>query len=105
MTPAPSTRTRTVDATAAGVPVPVTFTERGAGRPVLLLHGGAGPQSVENFAARLAEEGPARVIVPVHPGFGGTPRPDQLASMRALAAVYGQLIADLDLAGVTVIGN
>ena len=105
MTPAPSTRTRTVDATAAGVPVPVTFTERGAGRPVLLLHGGAGPQSVENFAARLAEEGPARVIVPVHPGFGGTPRPDQLASMRALAAVYGQLIADLDLASVTVIGN
>jgi pimeloyl-ACP methyl ester carboxylesterase len=105
MTAAPATRTRTVDAAAVGVPVPVTFTERGAGRPFLLLHGGAGPQSVESFAALLAADGPARVIVPVHPGFGGTPRPDQLASMRSLAAVYGQLIDDLDLAGVTVIGN
>jgi pimeloyl-ACP methyl ester carboxylesterase len=103
MTLTPSTRTVTVDA--GGVPVPVTFTERGEGRPVLLLHGGAGPQSVEKFAALLAEAGPARVIVPVHPGFGGTPRPDQLASMSALAAVYGQLIDDLGLAGVTVVGN
>jgi pimeloyl-ACP methyl ester carboxylesterase len=106
MTPAPSTRTLTVTAAgAAGVAVPVTFTDRGTGRPFLLLHGGAGPQSVENLAARLAEAGPARVIVPVHPGFGGTPRPAQLASMTALASVYGQLIDDLELTGVTVIGN
>jgi pimeloyl-ACP methyl ester carboxylesterase len=103
MTPTPSTRTLTVDAD--GVPVPVTFTERGAGRPVLLLHGGAGPQSVEKFADLLAQAEPARVIVPVHPGFGGTPRPEPLASMTALAAVYGQLIDDLDLTGVTVVGN
>jgi pimeloyl-ACP methyl ester carboxylesterase len=105
MTPVPPARTLTVDAARAGVPVPVTFTDRGAGRPFLLLHGGAGPQSIENFAALLAEAGPARVIVPVHPGFGGTPRREQLASMGALAAVYGQLIDDLDLSGVTVIGN
>ena len=103
MTATSATRTRTVEAD--GVPVPVTFTERGAGRPFLLLHGGAGPQSVENFAALLAEAGLGRVIVPVHPGFGGTPRPGQLAGMPALAAVYGQLIDDLDLTGVTVIGN
>src|ERR1700733_9291443 len=103
MTPTPSARTVTVDA--GGVPVPVTFTERGAGRPFLLLHGGAGPQSVEKFADLLAEAEPARVIVPVHPGFGGTPRPEPLASMTALAAVYGQLIDDLDLTGVTVVGN
>ena len=103
MTSTVSTRTVTVDA--AGGPVPVTFTERGAGRPFLLLHGGAGPQSVEKFADLLAGADPARVIIPLHPGFGGTPRPEGLASIADLAAVYGQLLEDLDLAGVTVVGN
>jgi pimeloyl-ACP methyl ester carboxylesterase len=103
MTSAVSARTVTVDA-AAG-PAPVTFTERGAGRPFLLLHGGAGPLSVEKFADLLAGAEPARVIVPLHPGFGGSPRPEGLASIRDLGAVYGQLIEDLDLDGVTVVGN
>jgi pimeloyl-ACP methyl ester carboxylesterase len=85
--------------------VPVTVTEHGEGRPFLLLHGGAGPQSVDGFAALLAAKEPARVLVPTHPGFGGTPRPDGLDSMRALARVYTQLLDDLGLTGVTVIGN
>jgi pimeloyl-ACP methyl ester carboxylesterase len=85
--------------------VPVTVTEHGEGRPFLLLHGGAGPQSVDGFAALLAVKEPARVLVPTHPGFGGTPRPDGLDSMRALARMYTQLLDDLGLTGVTVIGN
>jgi pimeloyl-ACP methyl ester carboxylesterase len=59
--------------------VPVTYSDRGTGRTFLLLHGGAGPQSVTGFADRLAEAEPARVITPVHPGFAGTPRPDGLS--------------------------
>ena len=39
----------------------------------MLLHGGAGPQSVLAFADLLAAEGDARVLVPTHPGFSGTP--------------------------------
>ena len=89
--------------------VPVTVTELGAGRPVLLLHGGAGPQSVAGFADLLAAREPARVLVPTHPGFGGTPRPEGLAgdghSIRALARVYAGLLDELGLSGVTVIGN
>jgi pimeloyl-ACP methyl ester carboxylesterase len=85
-------------------PVKVDVTEYGAGRPFLLLHGGAGPQSVAGFGELLAATG-ARVIVPVHPGFGGTDRPQYLDSMRGLALTYIQLLDDLQLADVTVIGN
>jgi pimeloyl-ACP methyl ester carboxylesterase len=86
-------------------PVPVTVTEHGDGRPVLLLHGGAGPQSVTGFGDVLAKREPARVLVPTHPGFGGTPRPEGLDSMRSLARVYAGLLDELGLTGVTVIGN
>ena len=103
---ADSARTATYTVTVDGIgPVPVNVTERGEGRPYLLLHGGAGPQSVDGFAALLASSGPARVLTPLHPGFGGTPRPDALDSMSGLARLYVRLIADLGLTGVTVIGN
>ncbi len=84
--------------------VPVTVTELGTGQPVLLLHGGAGPFSVAAFAESLAAAN-ARVLAPVHPGFDGTPRPGQLATIKALAAVYLQLMEDLELTDVCVIGN
>ncbi len=96
--------TYTVQAARLG-PVRVDVTEYGEGRPFLLLHGGAGPQSVAGFAGLLAATG-SRVIVPVHPGFGGTARPEHLHSMRGLALTYTRLLDQLDLAAcVTVIGN
>ena len=85
--------------------VPTTVTVRGSGRPVLLLHGGAGPQSVAEFADLLAAACSARVFTPVHPGFGGTVRPDALDSISRLAALYSLLLDELDLTDVTVIGN
>jgi pimeloyl-ACP methyl ester carboxylesterase len=99
-----SSKTTTVSVTGLG-DVPVTFTELGSGQPVLLLHGGAGAFSVAGFADLLASSGPARVITPVHPGFDGTPRPEELASVASLAGVYGQLLRDLGLSDVCVIGN
>jgi pimeloyl-ACP methyl ester carboxylesterase len=86
-------------------PVEVTVTERGEGEPVLLLHGGGGPQTVAGFADLLAATRPVRVLTPVHPGFAGTPRPDALDSIGALARLYAGLLDALDLTGVTVIGN
>lgn len=85
--------------------VTLTVDDRGHGDPVLLLHGGAGPASVSGFAGLLAAHRDVRVLTPVHPGFDGTPRPDGLASIRALAGVYGRLLAHLGLTGVTVIGS
>jgi pimeloyl-ACP methyl ester carboxylesterase len=46
-----------------------------------------------------------RVLTPVNPGFGGTPRRERLDSVRKLAEVYRHLIDHLDLAGVTVVGS
>src|SRR3954451_1351088 len=84
--------------------VDLTLTDRGQGRTFLLLHGGAGPQSVTGFADLLAADG-VRVIAPVHPGFDGTPRPEGLASISGLAGLYVALLDGLDLTDVTVIGN
>jgi pimeloyl-ACP methyl ester carboxylesterase len=99
-----TTMTCSVPLTGIG-PAEVTVTSYGSGRPVLLLHGGAGPQSVTGFAELLATAHDARAVVPVHPGFGGTPRPDGLTSVGGLAGLYAALIARLGLDGVTVIGN
>ncbi|HVV12599.1 alpha/beta hydrolase [Amycolatopsis sp.] len=77
----------------------------GAGRPVLLLHGGGGPQTVATFGALLARQRPATVHIPVHPGFDGTPRPGWLSDVPALARVYAELLETLALQDVAVVGN
>jgi pimeloyl-ACP methyl ester carboxylesterase len=86
-------------------PVDVTVTESGEGHPILLLHGGGGPQTVAGFAELLASGEHAHVVTPTHPGWGGTKRPEALSDIRSLAALYGQLLDQLDLTDVTVVGN
>jgi pimeloyl-ACP methyl ester carboxylesterase len=86
-------------------PVDVTVQEQGDGRPFLLLHGGGGPDTVAGFGKLLAESKPARVITPVHPGFGATSRPEALHTVDGLAALYVALLDQLDLDDVTVLGN
>jgi pimeloyl-ACP methyl ester carboxylesterase len=85
--------------------VEVAVGERGEGRPFLLLHGGGGPLTVNGFADLLSTERRARVIIPTHPGFAGTPRPNSLITIGGLAALYAALLVELDVAGVTVVGN
>jgi pimeloyl-ACP methyl ester carboxylesterase len=98
------TSTHTVPVAGYGT-VEVSVTDKGEGRPFLLLHGGGGPLTVNGFTDLLAAQRPARVITPTHPGFGGTPRPDSLTSVQGLAALYIALLAELGLRDVTVIGN
>jgi pimeloyl-ACP methyl ester carboxylesterase len=86
----------------------VTITEHGDaaagnGTGVLVLHGGAGPRSVAGLAAALSEH--AYVVVPTHPGFDGTPRPESTDSVADLATAYLDVIDELGLTGVMVIGN
>jgi pimeloyl-ACP methyl ester carboxylesterase len=58
------------------------------------------PWGVGFAAARNAE-----VIVPVHPGFSGTPRPESLRTPRGLAELYVRMLDALGLEEVTVVGN
>jgi pimeloyl-ACP methyl ester carboxylesterase len=104
MTTTAVSTTRTLNVEGIGV-VELTVEDRGDGQPVLLLHGGAGPQSVAGFARLLAEKDRCRVLTPIHPGFGGTPRPDGLNNVSRLAALYGAFLDDLGLEDVTIIGN
>ena len=97
---------RTITVTTPSGDVPVAVTESGAGgRPVLLLHGGAGPDSVTGFGGALAGRFPFRVLSPVYPGFSGTARPGWLDSISTLAGVLGGLLEDLDLTDVIVAGS
>jgi pimeloyl-ACP methyl ester carboxylesterase len=73
------------------------------GAGALVLHGGAGPRSVAGFAAALAEH--TYVIVPTHPGFDGTPRPESTDTIGDLATAYLDLIEALGLDSAMVIGN
>ena len=96
--------TRTVTLPDAG-PVDVAVSEHGDGQPFLLVHGGGGPDTVTGFGELYAKTHDVRVIVPTHPGFGGTARPGALTSIPDLAALYVALIGQLGLEDVTVIGS
>ena len=79
--------TVTVDVDDVG-PVDISLDDAGDGKPFLLLHGGGGPDTMTAFGQRLAESHRVRVLVPTHPGFGATTRPEELDTIRRLAAVY-----------------
>lgn len=81
----------------------ITIDEQGGGRPVLLLHGGGGPQTVAPVAAELSSA--FEVIAPTHPGFALTTRPDWCDGIDDLALTYLELLAQRDLRDVLVIGS
>ncbi|MEU4116437.1 alpha/beta hydrolase [Kitasatospora sp. NPDC028055] len=98
------TRTRTLHVESDG-PVEITLQDRDRTRPFLLLHGGGGVATMAGFADLLAERTHSRVLLPTHPGFGGTPKADTLSHVPALARAYVALLDQLDLQDVTLVGN
>ncbi|WP_306320162.1 MULTISPECIES: alpha/beta fold hydrolase [unclassified Streptomyces] len=83
--------------------VTVPVAEFGTGTPVLLLHGAAGPDSVGDLARRLADR--HHVIVPTHPGWNDTPRPDWFTGIDSLVECYLDLLHEQGHKDVAVIGN
>jgi pimeloyl-ACP methyl ester carboxylesterase len=64
----------------------------GEGRALLYLHSGGGPR-LSRVLEGLCEG--RRVIVPVMPGFDGTPFNDEVRSMRALARLMGEFTDEI----------
>jgi pimeloyl-ACP methyl ester carboxylesterase len=76
--------------------------EQGSGPPLLFLNAGCGldfeAASLRPFDKR------AHVIAPSHPGFGGSERPNSLTTVDDIAYLYLDLLDQLDLRDVTLVG-
>jgi pimeloyl-ACP methyl ester carboxylesterase len=75
----------------------------GEGPPLLFLHGGDYFAQHLGFFEQLARRW--RVVVPRHPGFGGSNRPEGFHTVGDLAYLYLDLLDRLDLRGVALAGS
>lgn len=82
--------------------VDLRVVRQGAGPPLVLLHGGDGPQDQLPFFQRLAEH--FAVIAPVHPGFDGSAVPPHFDSLDDLVYLYLDMLDALDLRQVVLVG-
>jgi pimeloyl-ACP methyl ester carboxylesterase len=76
---------------------------KGAGAPLLYLHGASGAGVWQPFMEALSED--FDVIVPEHPGFGAAETPDWLDSIHDAAYYYQEFLRDFDLTGVHLVGQ
>jgi pimeloyl-ACP methyl ester carboxylesterase len=74
----------------------------GSGPLVLVLHGPTSLNVETPFLGLLAEH--AEIVAPAHPGFGGSPRPDDVDSVYDLVRVYQSVLDSLPREKVTLIG-
>jgi pimeloyl-ACP methyl ester carboxylesterase len=82
--------------------VPIELLTAGDGPPLLFLHGGDYFAEHREFFDRLARHW--RVVVPRHPGFGNSERPDGFRTVHDLAYLYLDLLERQDLGKVTLAG-
>ena len=75
----------------------------GRGRTVLFLHGAGGVPQWLPFFDKLAER--CEVLVPEHPGFGGSDDPPFIRSIGDLAFFYLDLVEEMRLDRIHLIGN
>ena len=80
----------------------VHLSRGGSGDPLLVLPHDIGSPGWLPFHQQLAER--FEVIVPSHPGYDRSARPEWMRSVRDVAIVYQWLLASLKLDGVTVAG-
>jgi pimeloyl-ACP methyl ester carboxylesterase len=74
----------------------------GSGRPVLVLHHDIGSPERLEFYDALASR--FEVLVPHHPGYGKSERPQWLRSVRDVAVIYQWLLSDLGIERPSLVG-
>jgi len=74
----------------------------GSGTPLLVLHHDIGSLDKVPFYDELAKN--FDVIVPHHPGFGKSERPQWMRSVRDVAVMHQELLAELGVTGHSVVG-
>ena len=75
----------------------------GSGAPLLFLHGASGAPVILPFMQKLAER--FDVLVPEHPGYGLSDEPEWLENIHDMAYFYLDLLRQLDLRNLTLVGN
>lgn len=88
--------------TIAAAGAELSYLKAGKGKPVLVLHEELGNPGWLAWQRQLAET--RKVIVPLHPGFGVSPRIDWIRSVGDLANYYAQVMVEQDWVGADVIG-
>jgi pimeloyl-ACP methyl ester carboxylesterase len=82
--------------------IEIELYDSGVGAPLLFLHSAQGFDANHPFVAMLAKH--RRVIAPAHPGFGKSGLPDWMDSVDDFSHVYLELIAQLGLDQIDVVG-
>lgn len=80
----------------------IEYWERGAGEPLLYLHGGGGIGPDGGFLDLMAAK--RRVISPSHPGFGKSSLPDWIDSVDDIAHIHLELLEKLGVSKFDMIG-
>jgi pimeloyl-ACP methyl ester carboxylesterase len=83
--------------------VSIELLTAGDGPPLLFLHGGDYFAQHREFFDKLARHW--RVVVPRHPGFGSSERPDGFRTVHDLAYLYLDLLERQDFGKVTLAGS
>jgi len=82
--------------------IKVQLLEGGAGPPVLYLHGAGSPGLWNDWHDAISAE--HRLIVPSHPGFGDSDRPDWLLGIDDMVFFYLEFLDYLKIDRVSLVG-
>ncbi len=80
----------------------LTIVRGGSGKPLLVLHDELGFPGWLKWNAALAEK--RELVIPMHPGYGVSPAPEWIRTIRDLAGFYSIFVREQKLAPIDVIG-